>query len=289
MTEAQSLYDNIYSAEVVRARVGHLPRTMREDIERVVGILREGFPTSGILDPKPRITCIMLVGSHARRCWTTDEESDAAPVFDFWVIVSDRLMTHRRLWQATEARIRDAVEARCSVTLSFASAAGLKAGKRMRDEYVCDRLATCITLYHAKRDDPLSRRGTGRKSWGRARACFDAAEAAFQPACEAFRLTEGVYYELRRAKASAMSEDEDHALQVQSGFDAARADQQRLGDARHEAVMALLHTPAPDLAAIIRKLELVRDEGDGDDHAIVSILADARRIAARIAACGQPL
>jgi hypothetical protein len=289
MTEGRSLYDNIYSADVVRARVGHLPRMMRQDVERVVVILREGFPADGILDPKPRINSIMLVGSRASRCWREDDAGESIPSLEFWVIVSDRLMTHRRLWQATEAGIREAVEGRCSVTLSFASAAGLKAGKRIRDEYVCDRLATCITLYHDKRDDPLSRRGAGKKYWRRASARFDAAEAAFQPACEAFRSAEGIYYALRRAKASAISDDEDRALEVQSELDAARADQQRLGDVRHEAVMALLHTPAPDLAAIIRKLELVRDEGDGDDHAIVSILADVRRIAARIAALGQPL
>lgn len=280
------LYDDIYSADIVRARVGHLPRTMRQEVERVVRVLRDDVPAGGVLDPKPRITSIMLVGSHASRCWREDDAGESVPSFEFWIIVSDRLLTHRRLWQATEERIREAVEGCCVVTLSFTSAAGLKVGKRMHNEYVCDRLATSITLYQAKRDDPLSRRGSGRKSWGRARARFEAAEAAFQPACEAFRSAEGIYYELRR-KASAISDDEDQALEVESGLDAARADQQRLGDVRHEAVMALLHTPAPDLAAIIRKLELVRDEGDGDDHAIVSILADVRRIAARIAASGQ--
>ena len=66
------------------------------------------------------------------------------------------------------------------------------------------------------------------------------------------------------------------------------AEEQRLGTARHEACMALLHTPAPDFTAIIRKLELVRNEGDGDDHAVVSILADVRWIATRIADRGSP-
>ena len=279
-------YDEIYSAEAVMARVGHLPRAMRQDVERIVRIARESFPVSGIIDPIPTITRIMLVGPYAVRCWTMDEERDAAPVFEFWIIVSDRLLTHRRLWQATEARIRDAVEDRCTVSLSFTSAAGLKAGKRSSDKYVCDRLNTSIVLYRAKRDDPQSRHGMGRKTWAGARARFDAAEAAFQPACVAFRDAERTYFALRAARGSDLTEEEDEALHAQAGLDVAMAEEQRLGTERHEATMALLHTPAPDLASIARKLELVRDEGDADDHAVVSILADVRWIAARIAAFG---
>ena len=287
MTEQKVLYDEIYSADVVMARVGYLPRTMRQDVERIVRILRESFPVSGIIHPIPTITRIMLVGPYAVRCWTMDEERDAAPVFEFWIIVSDRLLTHRRLWQATEARIRDAVEDRFTVSLSFTSAAGLKAGKRSGDEYVRDRLNTSIVLYRAKRDDPQSRSGAGRKAWAGARARFDAAEAAFQPACAAFRDAERAYFVLRAARGSDLTEEEDEALHAQAGLDVAMAEEQRLGAERHEAAMALLHTPAPDLASIARKLELVCDEGDGDDHAVVSILADVRWIAARIAAFGR--
>lgn len=287
MIEQSIFCDEIYSAEAVMARVGHLSRPMRQDVERIVRILRESFPASGILDPVPRITRIMLVGPCARRCWTIDEEGDAAPAFEFWIIVSDRLFTHRRLWQTTEQRIRDAVEARCAVTLSFTSAAGLKVGKQTGDEYVCDRLAPCIVLYRAKRDDPRSRRGTGRKAWAEASARFDAADAAFQPACDAFRAAERAYFAIRAGQGSNLSAEEDEALHAQTGLDIAIVDDQRLGAERHEAAMALLHTPAPDLAAIVRKLELVRDEGDGDDHAVISILADMRWIAARIAAFGR--
>lgn len=280
-------YDEIYSAEVVMARVGHLPRAMRRDVERIIRVLRESFPASGILDPAPRITRIMLVGPHARRCWSMDEEGGAHPTFEFWIVVSDRLLTHRRLWQATEARIRDAVDGGCTVSLSFTSAVGLKIGERSGDEYVCDRLNTSITLYRAKRDDPQSRHGMGRKTWAGARARFDAAEAAFQPACAAFRDAERAYFALRVARGSNLTEEEDEALHAQAGLDVAMAEEQRLGTERHEAAMALLHTPAPDLASIARKLKLVRDEGDGDDHAVVSILADVRWIAAHVAALGR--
>ena len=287
MNRGGLFYDEIYSAEAVMARVGHLPRTMRQDVERIVRILRETLPVSGIIHPIPTITRIMLVGPYAVRCGSMDEERDAAPVFEFWIIVSDRLLTHRRHWQATESCIREAVDGRCTVSLSFTSVAGLKAGKRRSDDYVCDRLNTSITLYRAKRDDPQSRRGAGRETWAGARARFDAAEAAFQPACAAFRDAERAYFALRAARGSDLNGEEDTALHAKAGLDVAMADEQRLGAERHEATMAPLHTSAPDLAAIARKLELVRDEGDGDDHAVVSILADVRWIAARIAAFGR--
>jgi len=287
MSTDSRLYDEVYGPDVVMARVGHLPRPMRRDVERIVRILRESFLASGILHPRPRITRIMLVGPHAQRSWSMDEDSDVVPTFEFWIVVSDRLLTHRRLWQATEAGIRDAVEDRCTVRLSFTSAAGLKAGKRSQDEYVRDRLNVSIILYRAKRDDPRSRRGTGRKMWTEARALFDVADAAFQPACVAFREAERAYFALRAGRDSDLTDEEDRALQTRTGLDVAIAEEQRLGAELHEAAMALLHTPAPDLAAIARKLELVRDEGDGDDHAVVSILADVRWIAARLAACGR--
>ena len=209
LRQPQTPYDEIYSADVVKARVGHLPRSMRQDVERIVRILRESFPASGIIHPTPRITSIMLVGRHVRRCWTVDDDPEGVGDLEFWVIVNDRLLTHRRLWQATEARIQEAIEGRCTVCLSIDSAAGLKIGKRSGDEYVCDRLSTAITLYHAKRDDPRSRRGTGRKIWAEARARCDAAEAAFRPACAAFREAERAYFALRGERGTDLTDEEE--------------------------------------------------------------------------------
>ncbi|WBO24355.1 hypothetical protein [Sphingomonas abietis] len=288
MIEPQILYDEIYSSGLVMARVGHLDRSKREDIERITRIIREGFDGAGVLHPKPRITRIMLVGPYARRLWSGEGEAIAVPAYDFWIIISDRLLTHKRLWQATEVRIARELGGRCTVSLSLNSDAGFKAGKRKGDEYVCGRLNCSITLYHAKRDDPLTGRGTGKAVWTEALMRFDAAEAAFLPASMAFRDAERAYYAIRAERGSGLSNEDDEALHRSTGLDIAIIDEQRLGAARHEAVMELLHTPAPDLAAIIRKLELVRDEGDGDDHVIVSILADVRWIARRIARCGRP-
>jgi hypothetical protein len=286
VNENDRLYDKIYSANVLMARVGHLPCPMRQDVERIVRILRESYPASGIQHPKPRITRIMLLEPHAWRSWSMDEDSVVVPAFEFWIIVSDRLLTHRMVWQATEVGIRDAVEGCCAVSLSLTSSAGLKAGKRSGDEFVCDRLHTSI-LYRSKRDDPQSRRGAGRGMWTGASARFETAYAAFQPACGAFRDAERTYFALRAGRCADLTDEEDRDFHSQTRLDVAMAEEQRVGAELHEATMALLHTPAPDLVAIARKLELVRDEADGDDHAVVSILADVRWIAARLAACGR--
>lgn len=270
------------------ARVGHLDRGKRLDVERITRIIREDFDGAGVLHPKPRITRIMLVGPYARRLWDGEGEAAVVPAYDFWIIVSDRLLTHKRLWQATEARIARELAGRCTVSLSLNSTAGLRTGRRSGDAYICGRLACSITLYHDKRDAPGARRGTGSEIWSEALKRFDVAEAAFLPASMAFRDAERAYYAIRAERGGVLSAEEDEALHQSTGLDIAITDDQRLGAARHEAVMQLLHTPAPDLAAVIRKLELVRDEGDGDDHVIVSVLADVRWIAERIARCGRP-
>jgi len=282
------LYDEIYNPDVMMARVGHLGRGRRRDIERITRIIREGFDGAGVLHPRPRITRIMLVGPYARRSWSRGDDPFGGCAYEFWIIVSDRLLTHKRLWQATEARIAQELGDRCKVSLSFNSAAGFKAGKRDGDEYISDRLNASITLYRAKRDDPLTRRGKGAATWTEALARFDAADAAFLPACAAFHDAERAYFAKRAERIGEPSAEDDDALHAETGLTVAMAEEQRLGTVRHEACMTLLHTPAPDFTAIIRKLELVRDEGDGDDHAVVSILADVRWIATRVADRGSP-
>jgi hypothetical protein len=275
------LYDEIYSGDVVMARVGHLTRSMRQDVEQIVRILREDFPVGGILRPAPQIAKVFLLGLYGQRCWRMNEERDAIPAYEFWVVLSDRLLTHKRLWQETEARIRDSVKGRCTAALSYASVGGVRAGQRSHDEYVVARLKSGIILFDAKRDAPHERRGRGRSAWTAALDRFRDAEAAFLPATQALRDAERQHFAERHRPTDYGRTEDDHCL-----VEAKVADEQ-FGDALHEALMALLHTPAPDLGAVILKLELVRDNGDGDDHAIISLLSDIRRIAARIAECGR--
>ena len=284
MNRASPLYDEIFSPELVMARVGHLDRAKRRDIEQIVRIIRESFNSAGVLNPKPRIAKILLIGPHAHRTRVRDDDTDPVPAYDLWIIVNDRRFTHRRLWQATEARIAEALDGRCTVRLYFSTARGVRTGKRSGDEYIVDRLNSSITLFRAKRDAPSSRRRKGRAIWADALARLDAAEADFQPATERFRKAERAALAERSAAPSA---DVDRMPPDRTDLTEARVAEKRLGDALHEATMALLHTPAPNLAAIIRKLELVRDIGDGDDHATISILADLRWIASRQLANGQ--
>jgi hypothetical protein len=283
-----ALYDEIYSPEVVMARVGHLDRGRRHDIERITRIIREGFDGAGVLHPRPKITQILLTGAYARRIWSESASSAEIPTYEFWVIVSNRLFTHRKLWQVTEAKIAQELEGRSTVELSFRSSAGFKAGRRSGDEYVRDRLTSSIMLYRAKRDDPQLRRASGAAIWAEAVARFDDADTAFLPASHAFREAERAYFSARADRAGTVPAEDDQALQIAVGLDIAIVEEQRLGGIRHEALLALLHTPAPNLAAVIRKVELVYAEGDNDDHAVVSILSDLRWIARRIANCGQP-
>jgi hypothetical protein len=284
VNRASPLYDEIFSPELVMARVGHLDRAKRRDVEHITRIIRESFNSAGVLDPKPRITRVLLIGPYAHRAWRGDDDLHGIPAYDIWIIVNDRLFTHKRLWQATEARIAEAVGGRYTVRLSFSTARGVRIGKRSGDEYIVDRLNSSITLFRAKRDAPSSRRRKGRAIWADALTRFEAATADFQPATERFRKAERAWSAARRA---APSVDVDRVRLDRIDLNAARVTEKRLGDALHEATMALLHTPAPDLAAIIRKLELVRDIGDGDDHATISILADMRWISSRQLAIGQ--
>jgi hypothetical protein len=287
MIEALNLYDTIYSLEALMARVGHLSRNQRRDVEHITRIIRASFDASGILRPEPRITKIMLTGCYARRTWAKEDDPLTAPAYDVWIIVNDRLLTRKRLWQATTARLEAELGNRCRANLSFTSAAALKAGKRDGDEYILERLRSSILLYRAKRDDPGCGKGKGAAAWAEALASFEAAQAAFLPASDAFRVADRGYFEAVAKRRDGKSIPEDRTRQIQAALDAASAEEKRLGAISHEAGLALLHTPAPDLAAVIRKLELVRDEGDGDDHAIFSILADVRWIARRLTEQGR--
>jgi hypothetical protein len=95
-----------------------------------------------------------------------------------------------------------------------------------------------------RRNDEVAAAG-----WSRALACFAAAEAALAGAAGA---SDAVY--------------------------------DRLGSRHEAALQRLLKTPAPDLAGLVRKLELALDERSGeffgDEAAMRAIKRDARRIAA---------
>ena len=63
------------------------------------------------------------------------------------------------------------------------------------------------------------------------------------------------------------------------GVDEATDAEDRACDAASAALSALLATPAPDLAAVIRKIELISEMGN-DHHDHTSVISDLRRMGA---------
>ena len=277
MNEPQVLYDEIYSPRVVMARVGHLDRSKRQDIERVTRIIRDSFDGGGVLHPRPKITRIMLVGSYARRTWDLEGETAIAPAYDFWIIVNDRLFTHRRLWQATRAQIKDELGEGFRVRLSFTSARAVWTGTAMEDSFIVDRLRDGITLYHAKYDEPPRRRRRDyRRQWSEGIVRYRQADAAFLKVRVAFDAAERAWF-AARAERESMSEEEGRQLRDRIGLDRVYEEERRTGNAREDAIGALLNTPAPDLATVIWKLEFILETHFAKDIEKL-ILADLTRL-----------
>lgn len=151
-----TLYDDIYSREVVMARVGHLIRRKQHEVERITRIIRATFTGDGALAPEPaKITKIVLIGPYARRTWIEDRNTLDHSDYEFWIVVNHPLFTDTALWEPTEALIAREVGSRCAVSLSIYSRQDIRTAKATRDTYILDRLETGITLYRAKRDAPL--------------------------------------------------------------------------------------------------------------------------------------
>ena len=98
--------------------------------------------------------------------------------------------------------------------------------------------------------------------------------AAAKTACDAYRketfnpAERAVVEARRKADPGAVSRDED--------FQAIEAEYDRLGDAEADIARRLETMPAPDVAALLWKIENMLDGEIGEDQ--ISLLADARRI-----------
>lgn len=156
MVERQTRYDDIYSREVVMARVGHLIRRKQQEVERITRIIRAIFTGDGVLAPEPaRITRIVLIGPYARRAWVEDSHSISNSDYDFWIVVNHPLFTDTALWEPVEALIEHETGRYCGVSLSVYSSQDIRTAKATHDTYILDRLEAGIILYRAKRDAPL--------------------------------------------------------------------------------------------------------------------------------------
>lgn len=132
-------------------------------------------------------------------------------------------------------------------------------------------------------------------AWSAALTRYDRSEADYNTAVSAFGDAEERYFALRgdtsRPTCSLPGETREGLLErraaymeqeerwhVQSGWHDAEARIEKTSPVHDAALAALLTTPAPDLAAALHKLELVR-EWRSDVRDVDHVLADLRRLA----------
>ena len=276
MSASGPFYDHVYSPAVVMARVGHLEPHRQQEVERITRIIRASFNPGGILRHRARITRIMLVGEYARLNRADGGAAVAVP-YRFWIVVNDRLLAGVRLWQATRAQIRRELGRACRVRLVVSSADAVRIGKANEDSFIHERLNTGITLYHARHDEPPRRQPRDyRRQWSEALIRYRNADAAFAPVQAAFDAAERAWF-AACSQHEQMSEEALRQLRDRIGLDKAYEDERRYGDARDATIGALLNTPAPDLATVICKLELILETHFDQDVGKL-ILADLKRL-----------
>ncbi|WP_237246061.1 hypothetical protein [Sphingopyxis witflariensis] len=151
--------NDVYTREVVMARVGHLIRRKQGEIERITRILRGLFDPLQVQAPGPGvIKRIILIGPYARRSWYEDQRTIDFSDYEFWVIVNHPLFTNERCWRRARDVIRRELGDRCAVDVEIYSKSDVRTAKSERDTFILDRIEAGITLYRASRDAPLTGR-----------------------------------------------------------------------------------------------------------------------------------
>ena len=109
---------DVYSREVVMARVGHLIRRKQREIERITRILRVFFDPDQVQAPEPgQIRRIILIGPYARRSWYEDKRTIGFSDYEFWIVVNHPLFADERCWQRAGGVVRSELSDRCAVDL----------------------------------------------------------------------------------------------------------------------------------------------------------------------------
>jgi len=148
--------NDVYAREVVMARVGHLIRRKRQEIERITRILRACFDPEQVQAPEPgAIKRILLIGPYARRNWYEDKRTLEFSDYEFWIVVNHPLFTDERCWQRARDIIASELGNRCAVDVEIYSKSDIRTAKAERDTFILDRIEAGITLYRASRDAPL--------------------------------------------------------------------------------------------------------------------------------------
>lgn len=142
--------------------------------------------------------------------------------------------------------------------------------------------------------------GPSHRAWDRALSAFKHCHAMHEAACTSYSAVEGRYFAERpdqplggefrigdtietyhaRLKADrAEFERLDAECRVKTGQDQSEAKQMLACDASWNALTELLATPAPDLQAVLLKIELATEHGREIED-LGPVLADLRRFAA---------
>lgn len=144
---------DLYTREVVMARVGHLIRRKQQEVERICRILRTCFDPDDPRAPEPgRITKLLLIGPYARRTWYEDKHTLGFSDYEFWAIVNHPLFTDRRHWQRASEIVERELGNRCALTLMILAKSDVKSARAMGDHFILDRIEAGITLFKASRD-----------------------------------------------------------------------------------------------------------------------------------------
>lgn len=147
---------DVYTREVVMARVRHLIRRKQREIETITRILRAFFDPSQMQAPEPgRIKRIILIGPYARRSWYEDRRTIDFSDYELWIVVNHPLLTDERCWRRAREVIDRELHNRCAVDLQIFSRSDIRIAKAERDTFILDRIEAGITLYRASRDAPL--------------------------------------------------------------------------------------------------------------------------------------
>ena len=118
-----------------------------------------------------------------------------------------------------------------------------------------------------------------QQQWAEAQAQYQLADATYQAIRTIFNRTETRYFAFKKS-SSELSPEETERIMRQIEMGDAKADEHHYGRAFYVAVRTILGIPAPDLAAVIYKLELIRQHS-WDEETAPLILADLKRLHAR--------
>lgn len=121
-------------------------------------------------------------------------------------------------------------------------------------------------------------RDADHRVWSKAVTRYRESERAYRPIRSVFERVEHIYFSVRGERAP-VSDADDAVLRRQMQFDEISADEGRFLSEWCAAARQVLSTRAPNLAAIIWKLELVRTI-DWDEDIDWLILADLKRLQA---------